>query len=284
VIGHTVWETTAIPSHWRALLNMVDHLIVPCAWNKKVFQEGGVTVPISVVPHIVEVPIAASTCPPADNDGYVFYTIGTWTHRKSLFYTVKAYCEAFTAADPTTLIIKTAPRDFTATGLLHRFSRSTADALKRLTRQYRNPPRIRLITDELSESEIRRLHQRGDCYVSLCRTEGWGIGAFDAASYGNPVVMTGFGGQLDYLDPNLSYLIGYELVPVINPSAPRSYSPDQRWAEPDIEHGAAMLREVMARPDAAKARACRLQSRILERFSARPVSDCLLTTLDRVRA
>ncbi len=100
------------------------------------------------------------------------------------------------------------------------------------------------MTDVLSESQIRRLHLRGDCYVSLCRGEGWGIGAFDAAAHGNPVVMTAFGGQLDYLKRELAYLVNYELVPVINPQAPLSYSPDQRWAEPDIQHGAQLLRHV----------------------------------------
>ena len=283
VIGHTVWETTAIPAHWRPLLNMVDHLVVPCEWNKTVFQQGGVTVPIGVVPHIADVPKISGGGTRADGDGYVFYTIGTWTHRKALFCTIKAYCEAFTAADPTTLVIKTSARDFTAIGLLNRFRRSTAHALDRLMRHYRSPPRVRLVTDDLTEDDMRQLHIRGDCYVSLCRAEGWGLGAFDAATYGNPAVMTGFGGQLDYLDPDLAYLVDYDLVPVINPPAPRSYSPDQRWAEPDIRQGAARLREIMSRPDEAKARARALQARILDRYGERLVTERLLELVGSVR-
>ena len=54
IIGHTVWETTAIPAHWRALLNAVDRLLVPCGWNKTVFEDCGVTVPIDVFPHIAD--------------------------------------------------------------------------------------------------------------------------------------------------------------------------------------------------------------------------------------
>jgi len=281
VIGHTVWETTAIPAHWRPLLNTVDHLVVPCHWNKSVFEQCGATAPITVIPHIAELPVTPRERIRSNGD-YVFYTIGTWTHRKALFCTVKAFCEAFTAADPATLVIKTAERDFTAISRLRRFNRSTAHALRRLTRRYRNPPRIRLITDELTEDEVRQIHMQGDCYVSLCRAEGWGLGAFDAASHGNPVVMTGFGGQLDYLDPDLAYLIGYDLIPVINPPDRRSYAPDQRWAEPDVGQAAAILRDIAARPEEAKARARVLQSRIHHSFSERFVAERFLTVLDGV--
>ena len=32
------------------------------------------------------------------------------------------------------------------------------------------------------------------------RAEGWGLGAFEAAQLGKPVIMTGYGGQRDFLD------------------------------------------------------------------------------------
>ena len=53
VIGYTVWETDIIPKHWKPLLNSVDRLMVPCHWNREVFEQCGVMKPISVVPHVV---------------------------------------------------------------------------------------------------------------------------------------------------------------------------------------------------------------------------------------
>jgi glycosyltransferase involved in cell wall biosynthesis len=283
IIGHTVWETTAVPSHWPALLNSVDRLLVPCRWNKTVFENGGVNVPIDVIPHIADssAETADLNVDQDDEDGFVFYTIGVWSHRKSLYRTVEAFCEAFTADDRVTLIIKTNPQDLTVTGLRKYLGRSVKQAVRLITRRYKRPPRIRLITEVLSENEIRRLHLRGDCYVSLCRGEGWGIGAFDAASHGNPVVMTAFGGQLDYLTRELAYLVDYELVPVINPQAPHSYSPDQRWAEPSIQHGAQQLREVAMHPETARARARALQREVLARFGEQAVIQELASVLAR---
>ena len=281
IIGHTVWETTAIPAHWRSLLNAVDRLLVPCQWNKSVFDACGVTVPIDVIPHVLDEQATAGA-PRAeceDGDGYVFYTIGVWSHRKALYRTVQAFCEAFTADDPVTLVVKTNPDDLTVTGLRRYLGRSVAQAVHGITRRYPRPPRIRLRVEDLSDEGIRRLHRRGDCYVSLCRGEGWGIGAFDAVAHGKPVVMTGFGGQLDFLDRDLAYLVGFDLVPVDNPQAPLSYSPDQRWAEPDVQDGARRLREVVADPGAASARGCALRDRLPARFGERAVIDRLTPVL-----
>ena len=88
VVGYTVWETDKIPAHWSPLLNAVDHLMVPCDWNRQVFREGGIHGPIDVVPHILpefsdEGPDdGESLIPGVSDDDFVFYSIGTWTTRK----------------------------------------------------------------------------------------------------------------------------------------------------------------------------------------------------------
>ncbi len=58
---------------------------------------------------------------------------------------------------------------------------TTAWTLARLLAEYRDPPAVRLVTQELSEIEVGGLHLRGDCFVSLCHSEGWGLlfGAHD---------------------------------------------------------------------------------------------------------
>jgi len=62
---------------------------------------------------------------------------------------------------------------------------TSAWALSCLVANHRNPAPVQLVTRELSDDDLRALHERGDCFVSLCRSEGWGLGAFDAAAFGN---------------------------------------------------------------------------------------------------
>lgn len=44
--------------------------------------------------------------------------------------------------------------------------------------------------------------------MSLCHSEGTGLGALEAVAYGNIVIMSSFGGQLDYLKGCVFYVSG----------------------------------------------------------------------------
>ena len=85
LIAHTVWETDRLPSHWPALLDHVDRIIVPTAWNHEVFVASGVTKPVVVVPHVVCDPLPGDGGVPLGlpTDVVVFYTIGRWDQRKA---------------------------------------------------------------------------------------------------------------------------------------------------------------------------------------------------------
>ena len=133
-----------------------------------------------------------------------------------------------------------------------------------------------------ADREIEELHAGGDCFVSLCRGEGWGLGAFDAAAHGNPVVITGFGGQLDYLAGS-PYLVDFELVPVVDPMGFPSYAPDQRWAEPDLDHAAALLRAVAGGPEQATEGAGLLGEEIRHRYRPAAIADAFRAAVDAHR-
>ncbi len=282
IIGYTAWETNRPPGHWIPILNGLDALLVPCRWNKEVFERSGVSVPIHVVPHIshgesprrkskVEAPAAV----------YTFYTIGAWTARKALWSTLRSYLDAFTSSDSALLVIKTGAVDFTRRKIWGRFHHGTARAVKRIVGDYRFPARVRLVTEDFDREEMLRIHGEGDCYVSLSRSEGWGLGAFDAAGFGKPVIMTGFGGQLDYLPSDLAWLIDYEMVPVDDEMGKASYSSDQNWAEPNLSHASQLMRHAFENREQGRARGAALGDLIRSRFSETAITERLLEALCR---
>lgn len=284
VLGYTVWELERLPDHWPAILNQLDGVIVPCSWNVEVFRRSGVTVPLHVVPHLSQFGDAldrvsevrshdwlptAATAP----GRFVFYTIGHWSNRKAPNLVVKAFLQAFSAGDPVSLIVKTSRNDVTRlyrhwrNGFRRRHPSPLVEFGKTLRGRGPVPP-ISVVADEsLDDDQMLALHRRGDCYVSLARTEGWGLGAFDAALLGKPVIMTGYGGQWDFLDPELSHRVDYEMVPVYEPIWSRNYRPTDRWAEPDIDHAASLMRGVFERRQEAAKKAEALSQRLRSRFS-----------------
>ena len=53
-VAFTTWETDRIHDDWLPILNRYDRVLVPSHFNARVFRDCGVTVPISVVPHIAK--------------------------------------------------------------------------------------------------------------------------------------------------------------------------------------------------------------------------------------
>jgi glycosyltransferase involved in cell wall biosynthesis len=282
IVGYTVWETTCIPNHWQALLNAVDLLLVPCVWNRDVFRECGVTTPIEVVPHALQEKAASADALPWDvsERDFVFYTIGTWTARKAIPDIIRCYLNAFTSRDDALLVVKTSDKDFTQNRWMQ-YLRGPWKIAQKIAESYSDPARMLLITDPLTEAEIACLHQRGDCFVSLSHSEGWGLGAFDAAGLGKPIVITGFGGHLEFLPSELAYLVDYRMAPVIDRQGSASYSRDQAWASPDLNHASRLLREVFTERNEALAKGRELSEHVWRRFHEEKVIRKLLEALIR---
>ncbi|WP_436794247.1 hypothetical protein [Actinospongicola halichondriae] len=288
-VAHTVWETDRIPAHWPDLINLADRVVVPTAWNRDVFAEGGVTIPIDVVPHVAcdPVPGDGGASLGIDDDEFVVYSIGRWDQRKAMFHTVRAFLEAFDGDDPVVLVVKSGPRiempPVDEWGTTNPMAWTTGWQIAHIVSQYVNPAHVRLEVGTWTDAQIAGLHTRGDCYLSLPRGEGWGIGAFDAAAYGNPVVASGWGGLADFLDPEVSSLVRGALVPVEH-HAFASYSPDQRWLEPDIHHAAELLRGVYGDHARAVSRAREFSAQVLQKFSPAVVASSFLDVLQRSEA
>lgn len=287
VVGNTVWETDRLPRHWPALLNAADGVIVPTVFNRDVFRDSGVTVPLSVVPHIAPPP------PPPVGSGEaarfrrrhriaeghrIVYMIEAWTARKAPWRAIRAFVGAFDGDDGVTMVVKGPARaqgsavDPKPTGVAAQIEaiRSTAAS----------PPPVVLITGDVSDREIQVLHAVGDCYLSLSHGEGWGLSVFEAAASGNPVVTTGWGGTLGYLGEGWPFLVDFELVNVVDVAGAASFSPDQRWASADVDHARELLRRVLADPDAAARGCAEVAGDLRARFSRESVTPALLSALD----
>jgi glycosyltransferase involved in cell wall biosynthesis len=255
IVAYSTWETDTLPASWLPLLALADLILVPCQWNRAVYERGGCRVPIRVVPHIFNPP--RSTPIPLNLHGvrptdFVFYSIGVWTSRKNNERLIEAFLRAFTARDPVVLVLKTTREDERLRrrgklqSVLSRWFRTSRRAVRRLRRNHAAPARVILLDAPVSSAHIEALHQRGDAYVSLAHAEGWGLGAFDAAGRDKPVMMTGYGGPLDFLPRHLAHLIDYDLVPVdVGPMENRlTYRQDHRWAQPRLDHAVQTFKQI----------------------------------------
>jgi 2-polyprenyl-3-methyl-5-hydroxy-6-metoxy-1,4-benzoquinol methylase len=235
VIAMTVWETDTMPPQWRPALNHALEVWLPCQFNVSVFERA-LTRPIFKWPHAwapneaTPAPDLAAQCGIREGD-FVFYSIFEWQERKSPNEMIEAFLRAFPETAPVVLVLKTNPG-------AERVARATlADLRRRIPSQ----ARIELRSEAWSEAQIAALQERGDCYVSLHRGEGWNYPLFDAAGRGKAIVATGFSGPTEYLDASVHRLVRHSAAPVRQRYA--FYSSAMRWAEPEMDHAMALLRD-----------------------------------------
>jgi glycosyltransferase involved in cell wall biosynthesis len=245
VIAITVWEADPIPPVWhRALSGAVD-VWVPCEFNVHAFGKALGKAPFRLPYALPAINgrgrVGAEALPAFSAEDFVFYSIFDWQHRKNAEGMMEAFLQAFPQECDAVLVLKTIPRG--------------ADEAQRTLEEVRlrtgSRGRVAACCQALDEAQINALHQRGDCYLSLHRGEGWGYPLFEAAARGTPVVASAQGGPLDFLDP-----VRHRLVPCREQAVREPYflfTRDMQWGEPDLSAAMTALRWVYEHREQARA-------------------------------
>lgn len=292
-VVYTAWEATRIPAHWNSLLNAMDAVLVPSRCNQEAFVASGVRSPVVVVPHIARSYWHEFGVKELDafkaNLGLAparltLLTIGTGLPRKNLGQLIRSFVEAFDHTSPIQLLIKTSKMT-EAEKFPHaqvEFEQKIHQIATEMGREFSTWPLIRWIADDqLSPRAIDALHAIADCFVSFSHGEGFGLGAFDAASNGTPVVMPAWGGQRDFLSEPWLGAVPCSLAPAaVWPMNRPSYWPDQRWAVMRDIDCVEALQRIPKTIDALRANARMLQARIVDEFSELRVAQRLIAALE----
>jgi glycosyltransferase involved in cell wall biosynthesis len=244
VIAITVWEADPIPPVWQRALSSAVDVWVPCTFNVSAFGEAlGIApfcLPYTLPAYSAVARIDASFLG-LDRTDFVSYSIFDWQHRKNAHGMIEAFLLAFPNECDAVLVLKTiASAAGEAQGVLEQIRSKT-----------HSRGRVILRCEPFDQAQINALHERGDCYLSLHRGEGWGYPLFEAAARGTPVVASAQGGPLDFLYPSR-----HRLVPCRGEAVQEPYflfTRDMRWGEPDLSAAATALRWVYEHREQARA-------------------------------
>jgi len=105
---------------------------------------------------------------------------------------------------------------------------------------------VTLIDETLTPEDMVTLISLCDAYLSLHRSEGFGLGMAEAMNLGRPSVCTSWSGNMDFCDAQTSQLVGYNLIPV-QPGEYPCYE-GQTWADPDVGDAAKLMAELVDDP------------------------------------
>ena len=258
VIGRTVWEFEKLLPSWVNSINasIVDIVSVPTEWNKKCFIKNGVIKPIIVEPHIyVDYPYKKTglkhllsksmiLCKSDDivnlENSYKFYCIGQLIERKGIIETIDTFCNTFTSKDKVILFVKTFKLNYSKEE-----QKKCLLEITKITDKYDHAP-ILYIKDNLNYDDIKSLHDIGDCYFHLTKAEGFCLGAFDAFNNNKKIIITGYGGHIEYLGKDYDGLVDYKLNSLaIDESVFFQFKLDNTytWAIADIDFASMLMKK-----------------------------------------
>jgi glycosyltransferase involved in cell wall biosynthesis len=140
---------------------------------------------------------------------------------------------------------------------------------------------VLVVRQLLSREKAYRYLQMCDCYVSLHRSEGFGLGMAEAMLLGKPVIATGYSGNLDFMNQQNSYLVDFQMIDVREER--QIYRRDFRWAEPSVDHAAAMMRQVFDDARAARAVGARAREELREKLSLSAAGDRMAARLREIQ-
>jgi glycosyltransferase involved in cell wall biosynthesis len=273
-IGIWGWETDTIPVRWRRAFALVQEI-----WVYSRFMAENISAVAPVPTIVLPPPVQAPAEPVAPlrldvpDDGPLFLFVFDYLstiQRKNPVGLIEAFKRAFAPGEGPRLLIKTinGPLRPLAEEEVLWAAHGRAD--------------IHVIDRSLSGEELNGLMAACDCYVSLHRSEGFGLTMAEAMAIGKPVIGTGYSGNVDFMNDQNSYLVDYTLGRV-GPDC-EIYPPEGEWAQPSVEHAAELMRRVIERPEEAAAIGARAREDIARQLSPRATGTAMRRRLEELGA
>ena len=273
-IGLWWWEVTTWPEQWIGAFDHVDEVWVATDHIHAALAPVA-TVPVTKItlPVRVPTPRPRSRADLGLADGFLFFFMFDYAsvvERKNPFDTIEAFTRAFAPGEGAKLAIKCINAD------------SDRAAHERLQLAAARHPDIQIIEGYVSAADKNSMIASADCYVSLHRSEGYGLTLAESLLLGKPVIATRYSGNLDFMSPGGSWLVDVEMVPVGPGNDP--YPADGEWAQPDVAQASLFMREIFDDPTAARERAARGAESIRRTHSPRAAGATMAARLQLLRS
>jgi glycosyltransferase involved in cell wall biosynthesis len=260
-IGYWAWELPMFPPRWCAGFDKVDEIWTLSQFTADVIARA-TDKPVRMVPLAVPTFDIPQDEARADfglpRDATVFLTVFDFNStpaRKNPLAVVRAFLDAFPARTDHAplLVMKYHGRTNRGSEYQELLAHAAAD------------PRLILIDEIVTEARLRRLQAACDVYVSLHRSEGFGLNIAECMGAGKIAIATDFSGNCDFMTAENSLLVPFEARRLR--SGEYYQGEGQWWAEPDHDAAVEAMRLAAGGSDNVKDLGARAREHIRTNYA-----------------
>lgn len=267
------WELETPPEGFESLAEQVDEIWAPTTFIAQALKSAGKP----VIPMLPGVSLPSFTPRSKEQLGlspgkftFLFvFDMNSRMPRKNPLGLIRAFRLAFQPREPVELVIKVSPQE--------EFYASWWQEL----REQAQEADVKLIDRAMTRAEVLALMNAADAYVSLHRSEGFGLTLAEAMLLGKPTIATAYSGNRDFMNPGNSYLVNFDRVRLEESVDP--YPRGAVWAEPDVHHAAMLMSRVYDHPAEAKAVGARAQAEVATLLSLAAAGERMARRLEEIR-
>lgn len=272
-IAYWAWELEELPENWLGSLKLVDEIWVPSEFVKQAVEKVS-DVPVKTLPH--NVALAPSLMYDRLHFGMpdncfaflAMYDTHSIAERKNPKAALLAFQSAF-------------KKDDFSVCLVLKLNNATEEALAELDELIGEYENIVVLRKRHSREEIDALLTQIDCYVSLHRSEGFGLGPLEAMSLGKPCILTNWSGNTDYMTEENCLAVDYELITLTEDYGP--YNAGQRWADADVNQASDYMQRLVADSALVERLGRHARKVVREGFSPEAVGELMKARLSEIR-
>ena len=267
------WELEQLPEAWLGRGADVDEIWAPTTFISKSLRVLGKPVfpmlPSVRLPSFVPKPKTAFGLSPNKFTFLFVFDMNSRLPRKNPLALIRAFRLAFSKTEAVELAIKVSPQE--------RFYPEWWDELRIAA----TANDVKLIDRSLERGDLLALMNAADGYVSLHRSEGFGLTMAEAMLLGKPTIATAYSGNLDFMTNENSYLVRHAMTRIEEDIPP--YPKGCEWAEPSVEHAAEQMRRVFDNRAEAAAIAARGRADAEQTLSVEAAAKRMTTRLMEIQ-
>jgi len=233
-IGLWLWELSDFPKEWIERFHLFDEIWTPSNFCldalSKVSPVPVIRMPLSI--EITDVKKLDRKHFGLNNKATLFlftFDFLSFFERKNPLAVIEAFRIAFPNKENVQLVLKCSN------------SKNNSQA-REVMEEAASGLNVKFIDTYLDKDELYALFSLCDCYVSLHRSEGFGLTIAEAMYLGKPVIATAYSSNTDFMNLNNSLPVKYKLIEIKKDIGP--YKKGCHWAEPEIKHAAEQMRLV----------------------------------------